>query len=138
MHSIRFCDPTSLRGPRWLSGRAWNSVAINIGWVSLFTFQWPKVGLTAAKWIIEKSVSNFASVFSLPFSKSKQILPVVFAVFQGRYPRAITMQPIKAVAKDRHQSYFRKFGNFFSEKQQSAVRTDQKIIYFLSTISAWR
>ena len=73
-------------------------------------------------------------MFLLPFLKSKQKLSVVFAVFQGRYPRAITMRSIKAVAKDRHKSYFRKFGNFFSKKQQGAVRTDKKIIFYLSTI----
>ena len=107
---------------------------MNIGLVRLLTFQWPKVGLRTAKWLIEKSVNSFASVFLLPFLKTKQKLPVVFAVFQDRYPRAITMRPIKAVAKNRHQSYFRKFGNFFSEKQQGVVRTDQEITFFLSTI----
>ena len=38
---------------------------------------------------------HFVSVVLLPFSTSKQISAVVLAVFQGQYPRAITMQKIR-------------------------------------------
>ena len=37
----------------------------------------------------------FALVFLLPFSTSKQIFGVVYAIFQGQYFHAITMQLIK-------------------------------------------
>ena len=45
-----------------------------------------------------------------------------------------------AIAIDRYQSYFRKLSisdNFFSGKQQGAVRLTKKFIIFLSTIFAW-
>ena len=64
----------------------------------------------------------FVSVFLLPFSTRKQISVVVLAVFQGRYPRAITIKPLRQlVAIDRYQSYFRKLDNFVSGKQQGAL-----------------
>ena len=34
----------------------------------------------------------------------------------------------QAIAMDRYQRYFRKLDNSFSEKQQGAVRTDNKIL----------
>ena len=37
----------------------------------------------------------------------------------------------QAIEMDRHHSDFRKLGNFFSGKQQAAVKTDQKIYSFL-------
>ena len=42
----------------------------------------------------------------------------------------------QAISMDRNQTHFRKLDNFFSGKQQGAVRTDQKLIFFLSTIFA--
>ena len=42
----------------------------------------------------------------------------------------------QGIAMERYQSYFRKLDIFFSGKEQGAVRTDQKIILFLSTIFA--
>ena len=42
-----------------------------------------------------KQTLHFVSVFLLPFSTNKQISAVAVAVFQGRNPRAITVQPIR-------------------------------------------
>ena len=59
----------------------------------------------------------FVSVLLLPFLTRKQISDVVLAVFQGRYPRSITVQPIRQFGVDRYQSYFRKPDNLFFGKQ---------------------
>ena len=42
----------------------------------------------------------------------------------------------QAIAMDIYQSYFRKFDNLFSGKQQGAVRTDQKFILLSSMVFA--
>ena len=43
----------------------------------------------------------------------------------------------QAIALDRYQGYFGKLDNFFSIKQQGAVKTNQIIITLLSPIFAW-
>ena len=61
--------------------------------------QWPKVGLSVAKWLINKVWTNFTFCFVLfflsPFSTSKQISIAVLIAFQGQFPRTITIQPIR-------------------------------------------
>ena len=43
--SASFRGPTLLRGPQWTSGReTWINVVINIGWVTLSSQYWSKVG----------------------------------------------------------------------------------------------
>ena len=121
---------------QWPSGRTWNSVVINIGWVRLPPCQWPIVGPSVAKWLIKKSLKNFTfcfSVFIAVFDKQANI-----RCSTGSFSRLISLcdhnASDQAIAMGRYQSYFRKLDNLFSGKQQGAVRTDQKIILFLSII----
>ena len=75
-------------------------------------------------------------MFLLPFLTNNQLFAVVLIVFQGRYPRAIKMQPISQLQWTDIKTAS-KNDNFCSGKQQSAVRTDQKdFFFFLSKIFA--
>ena len=66
-----------------------------------------------------------------PFSKSKLMSSVLFAVFQYSHTLAVSSVIHNAancaIAKNRWQSYFKRFEVFFSRKQQGAIRTDWKI-----------
>ena len=71
---------------------------------------------------------HFVLFFLLPFSTSKQIFIVVLIVFQGRYPRSITIQPISQLQWiDDTKMASENLIIFFSGKQQTALKTDQKI-----------
>ena len=92
--------------------------------------QWPKVGLSAAKWPIKKSLNKLYilfRVFIAGFDKQANIQCSIGSISRpiSSHDRNSTDQ---AIAMDRYQSYFR---NFFSGKQQAAVKTDQKIYSLL-------
>ena len=57
-----------------------------------------------------------------------EIVLAVLAVFQGRYPSTIKIQPIKQLQWTDTKATSE---NFFSRKQQAAVKTDQKIYSLL-------
>ena len=100
MHSVILWEPTLLRGSRWTSGRTWSSVVINIEWVRLPPSHRLNVGISAAKWLIKKSLNKLYIFFFflLPLSISKQISIAVLIVFQGLYPCTITIKPISHTA----------------------------------------
>ena len=130
MHLFRLWDPTSLRGSRWPSGRSSNSVGINIGWVRLLPFQWPKFGLTAAKWLIKKIWTNFAfylSVFIAAFDKQANICCSISSVSRpiSSCNHNATDQ---AIAMDRYQSHFRRV-NIFSGKQKRCSKEWPKNLF---------
>ena len=74
-------DPTSLRGSRWLSGRACKTQVINIGWVRLPPRQWPKSWPWTSQIVVEK---NDGSVSIL--HKNLRTLAELFKVFKGLNP----------------------------------------------------
>ena len=51
----------------------------------------------------------------------------------SRYPNATD----HTIVMDRYQSYFRKLDNFFSGKQQDAVKTDLKFILLSTIFPSW-
>ena len=122
-----------MQSSRWPSNHTWNSVVINIGWVRLPPFQWTKVGLRAAKWLIKKNWTNFTfcfSAFITVYNKQANIRCSTGSILRpiSSWDHNATDQATPMI---RYQSYFRKIDNFFSGKQQSAVRTDQKIYSLL-------
>ena len=133
MRSVRLWDPTSLWRSRWTSGSTWNSVVINIEWVRLPLFQWPKVGLSAAKWLIKKAWTNRIFCFSFFFSIFCQQANIHSTI--GCVSRPISSHDHnsndQAITMDRYQSYFRNLDNLFSGKQQAAVKAGQNIYSLL-------
>ena len=95
--------------------------------------QWPKVGLRAAKYRQKnfEQTLHFVSLFLLPFLTNKQISAVVSAAFQGRYPRAVTMQVIRQLQWTNTKATSENLIISVSGKQQGAVMTDQKIFPLL-------
>ena len=134
MRSVILWEPSLLRGSRWTSGRTWNSAEINIEWVRLPPCQWPIVGLSAATWLIKKVWTNFTFCFVFfiaVFDKQPNIHCSVNSISRpiSSHDHNSTDQPI---AMDRwYQNRFRKLDNFFSGKQQTALKTDQKIYSLL-------
>ena len=66
------------------------------------------------------------SLFLWPFLTNKQISAVVSAAFQGRYPRAVTMQAIRQLQWTNTKATSENLIISFSGKQQGAVKSDQK------------
>ena len=119
MRSFILWERTLLRGSHWTSGRFWNSVVINIDWVWLPPCQWPKVGLSAAKWLIKEVWTNFTFfflIFIAVFDKEEIINISINSVSRpiSTHDYNSTNQ---AIAMGRYQSDFRKIVNFFSGKQ---------------------
>ena len=120
-----------MQSSRWPSNHTWNSVVIDIGWVRLPPFQWTKAGLRAAKWLIKKSWTNFTfcfSAFITVYNKQANIRCSTGSILRpiSSWDHNATDQATPMI---RYQSYFRKIDNFFSGKQQSAVRNDQKNLF---------
>ena len=133
MCSFRLWEPTSLRGFRWPSGHTWNSFVINSGWVRLPPCQWSIVALRATKWLIKKVWANFTfcfDIFIAIFSKQANIRCSIGSISRPISSRDHNATD-QAIVKGRYQSFYRKLDNFFSGKQQTAVRTDQKIYSLL-------
>ena len=134
MRFVRLWDSTSLGGSQWISGCDWDSVVINIEWVRLPPCQWPKVGLSAAKWLIKKSVNkHFVSVFLLSFSTSKQISTVALAVFPDQYSRMITIRTIRQLQWTDTKAASENLIISFLENNKLQQRLTWKLILFLST-----
>ena len=112
MCSVRPWDPTSLLSSQWPLGCTWNSAVINIGWIRLRFSVF--ITLFHKQANICCSIGNISrSIFSLDHNATDQ-----------------------AIVISKYQSYFTKHDNFFSGKQQGAVRTDQKL-YFLLIYDFW-
>ena len=95
--------------------------------------QWPKVSLRAAKCLIKNGLSKvyvFFSVFIVVFNRQGNISCSIGSISRPIFSRDHNATN-QAIAMDTYQSYYRKLDNFFSEKQQGAVRTDQKIYSLL-------
>ena len=101
--------------------------------------QWPRVGLRAAKWLTKKIEQNFTFCFSVSQLSltSKQITDVSLAVFQGRYPRAIIMHPIRQFQWTDTKATSENLIIFFLENNKVQQGLTKKIILFLSTIFTW-
>ena len=101
--------------------------------------QWPRVGLRAAKWLTKKIEQNFTFCFSVSQLSltSKQITDVSLAVFQGRYPRAIIMQPNRQFQWTDTKATSENLIIFFLENNKVQQGLTKKIILFLSTIFTW-
>ena len=131
---MRLWDPTSLLGFRWPSGLTRKIVVTNIGWMRLSPCQWLKFGLRVVKWLIKKSLKNFCifcviAVFNKQANIPCSIGSISRPIFLGDHKA--TDQVIEMAI---YQNYFRKLANFFSGKQQGAVRTDQKTYSLLISL----
>ena len=76
----------------------------------------------------------FVSMFLLPFSTSKQISAVVLALFQGQYPRTITMQLIRQLQWTDTKATSENLTIYFLENTKAQQRLTKKFILFSSTI----
>ena len=98
--------------------------------------QWPKVGLMAPKYLIKESLNTLYILLCFLIAVFDKEANVRCSI--GSISRPISWHNHKAInqaiATVKYQSYFKNLDNFISGKQQGTVRTDQKFIFFLSTI----
>ena len=73
----------------------------------------------------------FVSVFLLPFSTSKQLSAVVLALFQGQYPRAITMQLIRQLQWTDTKATSENLTIYFLENNKAQQRLTKKVYSLL-------
>ena len=95
--------------------------------------QWPKVGLSAAKWAIKNVWANFTFCFVFFIAALDKQANIHCSI--NSISRPISSHDYnstdQAIAMGRSQSDFRKLDKFFSGKQQAAVKTDHKIYTLL-------